>query len=241
LIPNLLNSLKQPKMSSLPERFYSPEHIQFIRACLINTCYLDYCKEVYTIVKFNCIYAYELLFYKNDKTIWDKVFQKNKDMFLYYLELTTDHLSILPKQPRIAYSPTQTSNTYEQITFQEFVDERVNLQKVGYREYQTFIRSMTDSNFKKNLIDKYRNDTEITSLKNYLIYVIQMIISKYINKSEFFTVDEAKDMDISMNPIPYFEYLCRNSNTIDSDIMYSPQVEGFIKLEQSVTANMNIV
>jgi hypothetical protein len=228
-------------MSSLPDRFYSPEYIQFIRACLINACYLDYCKEVYNNVKVNNIYAYELLIYRNDKTIWDKVFQKNKDVFLYYLELTTDHLSILPKQPHISYSPTQTSNTYEQITFQEFVDERVNLQKVGYREYQTFTRSMTDPNFKKNLIDKYKNDSEIISLKNYLIYVIQMILSKYINNSEFFTVDEVKDMDITMNPIPYFEHQNRNSNSIGSSIMYSPQVEGFIQLEQNVTTNINTV
>jgi len=66
-------------------------------------------------------------------------------------------------------------------------------------------------------------------------------LSKYVNNSEFFTVDEVKDMDITMNPIPYFEHQNRNSNSIGSSIMYSPQVEGFIQLEQNVTTNINTV
>jgi hypothetical protein len=179
------------------------------------------------------IYAYEALKLKNDKHLWNGVFQKHNSLFLYYLHLTTDYLSILPKQNRITYTPTQTSNTYNQITFQEFVDDKVNMQKIGYREYQNFIKSMKDYNFKKNLIEKYRNDTEIITLKNYVIYVIQLRLSKEINLSEYFTEEEVSDMDISIQPIPFFEYLYRNSNESE-DKTLSVNAENFISLENSI-------
>jgi len=229
-------------MSSSIESVYSFEYIQFIRANLIKSCYMEFCKEVYDNTLQNSIYAYELLYYKNDKYTWDKVFQKQNDLFLYYLHLTTDYLSILPKLQHIVYSPTQTSSTYEQVTFQDFVDERVNMQQIGYREYQTFIKSMNDYNFKKKLIEKYRIDTETRSLKNYVIYVIQLILSKSVNCSDFFTVDEHNDMNITINPIPYFEYKCRTEKNVSSNETNSPNVESFIKLEtrvlQQITNNI---
>ena len=228
-------------MSSFPNRIYSSDYVRFIRSILINSCYLDYCNEVHINTAKNTIYAYELLNYRNNKHIWDKVFQKVNDLFLYYLHLSTDYLSILPKQQHIVYSPTQTSNTYEQITFQDFVDERVNVQQIGYREYQKFIKSMNDYNFKKKLIEKYRVDTEMRSLKNYVIYVIQLILSKQINNSEFFTIEEKNDMHISMDPIPYFEYLHRSSNSDDLNEINSPNVESFIQLEQRIITSTIIV
>jgi len=174
-----------------------------------------------------------VLNFKNDKQLWNRVFQKHNSLFLYYLHLTTDYLSILPKQNRVIYTPTQTSNTYDQITFQEFVDEKVNMQKIGYREYQNFIRSMNDYNFKKKLIEKYRNDTEMITLKNYIIYVIQLHLSKEINNSEYFTEEELSDMDISVQPIPFFEYLYRNSKK-NEDKTLSVNVESFVSLENSI-------
>jgi hypothetical protein len=221
-------------MSSSIDRFYSQEYVMFIRSKLISSCYLTFCKEVYNCTNnTNCIYAYETLNFKNDKQIWDRVFQKENSLFLYYLHLSTDYLSVLPRQRHILYLPCQTSNTYEQVTFQEYVDKRLNLQSIGYREYQKFIKSMNDYNFKKKLIEKYRIENEIINLKNYVIYVIQLLLSKETNSSEHFTEEELMDMNISTQPIHFFEYLCRSYKKSTSDTL-SVNSETFIALEDSV-------
>jgi hypothetical protein len=119
------------------------------------------------------------------------------------------------------------------------VDELVNIQKVGYREYQNFIKSMNDYKFKSNLIDKYRVELEIRNLKNYIIYVIQLQLSKEVNYSEYFTTEELQDMDISINPIPYFQRLYGNPKD-NNESEYTPmKYEYFLTLESNVFDKLN--
>jgi len=195
---------------------YRPEFIQFIKSCLINTCFTEYCKKVYIVDKTSKDEYLDLLVSsKHDTDLWDSIFNKVSDLFHYYLHLSTNYQSILPDHEAIIYSQQQTSNTYHQLTFQDYIDESVSYEKIGYREYQRFIKSMEDIHFRTNLFEKYKRDSEERALKNYAIYVIQLYISKYIRNSTLFSNNEQEDMDTMMNAIPYFEYLAENNISMD--------------------------
>ena len=194
---------------------YSNDFIRFIKSTLINSCYMEYCKNVYTVADIESQnYKYNLLDYKNEKYIWDNVFNHVNDLLIYYLHLSVDHLDILELQEKVTYTQNRLTSNYEQITFQAFIDNQVNFQTVGYREYQNFIKSMQDPRFKKKMVDKYRMDTELRTLKNHIIYVIHLHLAKHLDCSNMFTDEESLDMDILINAIPYFEHLAKNYWTI---------------------------
>lgn len=177
---------------------YTPEFIKFIRAFLINACFMEYSKQVYEHTKDDS-FTYNLLENKDDKYIWDMIFNKNHDLFQYYLYLSSD----------VNYKQNEMTTTYSQITFQDFIDERITFQMVGYREYQRFIKSMKDLSFKGKMVDKYKADVSSRSLKNHIIYVVMLCVAKQIGNSTNFTSEEKKNMDISLNPIDYFDYLSK--------------------------------
>jgi hypothetical protein len=130
------------------------------------------------------------------------------------LHLSVDHLDILELQNKVTYTQNRLTSNYEQLTFQAFIDNQVNFQTIGYREYQNFIKSMQEPSFKKKMVDKYRLDTELRTLKNHIIYVIHLHLAKHLDCSNMFTDEESADMDIMINAIPYFEHLAKNYWTI---------------------------
>jgi hypothetical protein len=73
---------------------------------------------------------------------------------------------------------------------------------------------MQEPSFKKKMVDKYRLDTELRTLKNHIIYVIHLHLAKHLDCSNMFTDEESADMDIMINAIPYFEHLAKNYWTI---------------------------
>jgi len=199
---------------------YSQEYIHFIKTFLVNACYMEYCKEVYNKIDIipdyeRQTYKYNLLDYKNEKYIWDNVFNKLGDMFMYYLHLSVDHTSILNLHKKENYSQNRLSTIYEQVTFQDFIDEHVNFQKIGYREYQNFVKSMKMPDFKNKMIEKYYTDSAVRTLKNHLVYIVNLHISKQINIDTMFSDEEINDMDIIINSIPFFEQLSINNWTIE--------------------------
>lgn len=177
---------------------YTPDYIKFIRAFLINACFMEYSKQVYEQTK-DDLFTYNLLENKDDKYIWDMIFNKHHELFRYYLYLSSD----------VSYQQNQMTTTYYQISFQDFIDERITFQMVGYREYQRFIKSMQDLSFKGKMVDKYRADVNSRSLKNHIIYVVMLCVAKRIGNSTYFTSEEQQDMDINLNPIAYFDYLSK--------------------------------
>jgi len=190
---------------------YTEEFVKFIKNILTSACYSEYCRQVNKTFQDGnsntAYYKYALVEHKNDKAIWDNVFYKLHDLFTYYLHLSTDYKGILLSQPRIVYEQLHLASTYLQLTFQEYVDEQINFQKVGYREYMNFAKSMQEYKFKAKMVDKYREDTETRNLKNHLIYIIHLHLSEAIENSKYFTMEEKELMDLSINPITYFEYL----------------------------------
>lgn len=230
---------------------YDPAFMQFIKTFLINTCYMEYSKTVYQsndhLTKDE--YVDFILLNKNDTELWDSIFNKANDLFHYYLHLSTNYHSVLPNHQTITYSQQQTSNTYQQLTFQEYIDKSVSYENIGYREYQKFIKSMDDINFRNNLFEKYKRDSEERALKNYLIYVIHLYISKYIRKSTLFSMNELEDMDVMMNAIPYFEYLADNNITLDDirnrsnsiDLDMNMKQIAFLQLQLRVFDTINTI
>ena len=195
---------------------YSNDFIRFIKSTLINSCYMEYCKNVYTVADIESQnYKYNFLDYKNEKYIWDNVFNNVNDLLIYYLYLSVDHLDILNIKNKVTYGQNRLSTIYEQVTFQSFIDDQINFQKVGYREYQNFIKSMKEPSFKNKMVDKYRMDTEIRTLKNHIIYVIHLHLAKHLDCSTMFTDEESADMDTMINVIPYFEHLSKNLWTVE--------------------------
>uniref|UniRef100_A0A6C0LC60 Uncharacterized protein n=1 Tax=viral metagenome TaxID=1070528 RepID=A0A6C0LC60_9ZZZZ len=195
---------------------YSQDFIQFIKSTLVNACYIGYCKQVYASADIESQnYKINLMDYKNKKYIWDNIFNNVKDLLNYYMHLSVDHLDILNTQNKVTYSQNRLSTIYEQLTFQSFVDDQINFQKVGYREYQNFVKSMKDPSFKSKMVDRYRTYMEITTLKNHIVYVIGLHLAKQLDCSTMFTDEECEDMDTMVNAIPYFEHLSKNYWTVE--------------------------
>lgn len=190
---------------------YSTEFIQFIKTYLVNSVYTEYCKEVYSkgdIESQNFIG--DLLDYKNEVYIWDTAFNRVHDLFNYYLHLSVNHMDALNLQNKITYSQNRLSGIYEQVTFQTFIDDQINFQKIGYREYQNFVKSMKDPEFKKKMVNKYNTHIHIRTLKNHIIYVIHLHLAKQTDYATIFTDEEISDMDTMVNMIPYFEHMAKN-------------------------------
>jgi hypothetical protein len=158
---------------------YLENYIQFIKTFLINSCYIEYNKEVYKN-SYNNTHTENVVTFKYDKDIWDTVFCKVDDLLMYYL-------SFISGSESICYSQNKLSSVYNQFTFQEYVDSMVNFQEIGYREYQKFIRSMQNSNFKKNIFNKYQVNSNIKTLKNHIIYIIHLYLSKRHNYFSIFS------------------------------------------------------
>lgn len=195
---------------------YSQDFIQFIKSTLVNACYTGYCKYVYSVADIESQnYKLNLLENKNEKYIWDNIFNNVNDLLIYYMHLSVDHLDILNIQHKVTYTQNRLSTIYEQFTFQSFIDDQINFQKVGYREYQSFIKSMKDPSFKNKMVDKYRTYMEFRTLKNHIVYVIGLHLARQIDCSTMFTDEESVDMDTMINAIPYFEHLSKNDWTVE--------------------------
>jgi hypothetical protein len=203
------------------ETMYSPEYIHFIKTFIINACYMDYCNQIY---EKSCLLTaheidndYKTLLESNNtnKDIWEKVFNKNHDLIRYYFNLTTNFQNILSETPLIYYNQTQLANVYKQTTFQEFIDKIEDEKKQYNHINNKFMNSMKNKNFKDKMVDLYHSETRENTLKNHLIYIIKLHISKQLGKTQFFTDEENNDIDIMINAVPYFEHLSENGWTIE--------------------------
>uniref|UniRef100_A0A6C0H3T2 Uncharacterized protein n=1 Tax=viral metagenome TaxID=1070528 RepID=A0A6C0H3T2_9ZZZZ len=203
---------------------------KFIRNFLVSHCYMEYCK-LCVIVKtcyrqkkivdislsYNgdiittdmpvqeCVdnnkYAFQDKIH--DRVIWNTVFQKLEPVLYYYLyRLLLSH--------SVSISFTHMIQIYDEQTFQDFVDSRMNMQCCGAHEYQQFIQNMKDETFKKNMYSKFENEMALRRLKNHLVYIILVYLKK--NKDTFMTDTEMEYIDTVMDVTAYFEYVSNHMN-----------------------------
>ena len=203
------------------ETMYSSYYIHFIKTFMINACYMEYCNQIYerscllTAHEIENNYKTMLESNNTNKDIWEKVFNKNHDLIRYYFHLTTNFQNILSETPLIYYNQTQLANVYVQTTFQEFID-KIEKEKKQYNDNSNkFMNSMKNKNFKDKMVDLYHSETRENTLKNHLIYIIKLHISKQLGKTQFFTDEEKDDIDIMINAVHYFEHLSENGWTIE--------------------------
>jgi hypothetical protein len=114
----------------------------------------------------------------------------------------------------LRYSQNELSTIYEQLTFQEYINNTMNLHTYGYSEYKKFTNSMQDNKFKANLFLKYEIDSSKKTIKNHIVYIIQLYLVKIIYPNTIFSKEEEICMDFMINAIPFFEHLSNNGWTL---------------------------
>jgi hypothetical protein len=168
----------------------------FLKNFLVNSCYMEFTKQVYEDEADQ--YKESIIKRKDDKEIWDKVFNKLHDPFHYLLITLSDEEKSALRQKKVVY---------EQKTFQEFIDSQVDIKKIGVYDYQRFIKMMEDEGFKNNMVEKYDKEMIKYKLKNELIYLVQLHLCKQQGISKYFTEEEMEDTDIMLDVVPFYEYL----------------------------------
>ena len=114
---------------------------------------------------------------------------------------------------------TETENVFLMKTFQEYIDSAVTLQKVGPYDYQRFIASMKDPEFKNNMVTKYDEYIFENKVKNYLIYVTNLYLSIKFNEANVtcFTDREKNEIENCINIMPFLEFLCKREQMANND------------------------
>ena len=198
------------------------DYVLFIKNFLINFGYTKYCKLVYERDDHEIDdYKKYLIDTLDDIEIWDKLFDELYYPFKYFYtimsdkEIINDHDFILGKH---------TSNTYKCVTFQEYIDSKITLKRVGPADYTNFIKNMTKESFRNNLMSQYESEMYKRTLKNHLIYLIQLQVKYMTYNIEYLTETEKTEIIQYIDIIPYFEYLGKNNwsqETIMNNIDYT--------------------
>ena len=239
------------------EQQYNTEYIKFIKTFIANKCYIKYCLHNCTFktptswaviseqsdtdcaveMRNNCItisqtnnieefHRIQLMENKNDEKIWNKIMNE--------MHIPIKYLTLLYKTTKYGI-PIHNINVFKQQTFQEYIDSLISLKTVGSYEYQRFIKSMQDKSFKNKMIDKYNETIYTNIIKNYIIYVIQLYLARTTNNSTIFTDEEYDEMDISIDLIPYVEFLSKKNLSIDNFRYYQ---EDEIEEKQYIKKNL---
>ena len=181
----------------MSQQKYNEEYVKFIKTFIANNCFTKYCSVV-SEIEGEELYRTKLMEYKNDEEIWNKIMNE--------MHTPLKYLTSLYRRTKYGI-PIHNINIYKQQTFQEYIDSIISLKTVGSYDYQRFIKSMQDENFKNKMVDKYNEQIYTNIIKNYIIYIIQLYLSRKIDSSPMFTDEEYYEMDISIDIIPYIEFL----------------------------------
>jgi len=155
-------------------------------------------------------YKENILKYRYEPDVWKEILNMIHVPMKYLVQLYKN----------IDYEiPQHSIQVYEYKTFQEYVDTYVTLQKAGSYNYQQFIKSMKDPEFKNKVVEKYETSLYENKIKNYIIYVINLYLTAKTNAHQIFTDREQLEMDITVDIMPYLEYISkRDLHTNKHDI-----------------------
>jgi len=188
---------------------YKTEYVKFIKTFIANNCYIKYCLDVTTTDNNEETYRTQLMENKNDVKIWNKIMNE--------MHIPIKYLTLLYKTTTYGI-PIHNITVFKQQTFQEYIDSLISLKTVGSYDYQRFIKSMQENSFKNKMIDKYNETIYTNIIKNYIIYIIQLYLSRTTNSSTIFTDEEYEEMELSIDLIPYIEFLSSKNLGIDNFI-----------------------
>lgn len=146
--------------------------------------------------------------------IWHDIFKEEHVVLNYYAQLLSNYTD------EQQANSNNTLQVYEQETFQEYIDRRVNINTIGTHDYQQFTNNMRDERFHRNMIKKYEAEQFLRKVKNHLIYIIKLYIIKSNNPDVYMTEDEAGEVDTCLDMSSYFKYM-RSNNWMDHTQCYS--------------------
>jgi hypothetical protein len=182
---------------------------------------MKYHKTVYqNIVEPTEQYQLNIITNQDDIAIWDDIFRASYTTLNYFIKL---NMHLTPQNQPVQWegnderyeselSLSQLADVYKTKTFQDYVDSMINIQTIGSADYQTFVVSMENPNFRYKLVNKYHSYVREQQIKNHLIYIIQSHINHRI---------DLMDKNIVLDIIPYFEYLGMNGLSLDNVDDYS--------------------
>jgi len=180
---------------------YSDEYVQFIKNFIVNDCYTKYnilINETKTVGK---THKQLLMEQKNNEDVWKKIMNEH--------HIPMKYLAFLFKKTKYDI-PFTNINVFKQLTFKEHIDSLYTTERWGdnHRQYYSqFWQSYNyDYNFKKQMIEKYHDAMYMNVIKNYIIYIIQLYLSKTIDNSLLFSDKEKAELDIFLDLAVYFEY-----------------------------------
>jgi len=193
---------------------YNTEYVKFIKTFIANNCYIKYCLTLSQRNNNEEFHRTQLMENKNDEDIWNKIMNE--------MHLPIKYLTLLYKTTTYGI-PIHNITIFKQQTFQEYIDSLISLKTVGSYDYQRFIKSMQEESFKNKMIDKYNETIYTNIIKNYIIYIIQLYLARTTNSSTIFTDEEYDEMDISIDLIPYIEFLSKKKLSIDNFRYYQEE------------------
>ena len=178
------------------------DYMYFIIRYFVTHCYSEYCRKIFSYPEEEVGYMANLIKYKDDETVWNEIFQKQHMIMKYYMKL----LEHYPENE----GKLKQASVYLQETFQEFVDRQVNIKTIGPYDYQQFIRSMQDEGFRQKVFEKYEISDNERRVKNNIIYIVQLYLNEKTNTSYYFTDEERNEMDLTLDILPYLQYIAKN-------------------------------
>jgi hypothetical protein len=161
-------------------------------------------------------YKENILKYRYEPDVWKEIMNAIHIPMKYLIQLYKN----------IDYEiPQHSIQIYEYQTFQEYVDSYVTLEKAGTYNYQQFIKSMKEAEFKNKVVEKYEAALYENKIKNYIIYVINLYITAKTNTHQIFTDREQLEMDISVDIMPYLEYISKRDSSKNIDDIKTGSLE----------------
>ena len=169
---------------------------RFLRNFLVTHAYMEYHK----------VSAQEQSAINDSDTLCETIFQSLYPILTYYLErLNCDDYSQIVFEKEIQVFPM--------MTFQDYIDETINIKTIGTHDYQRFTENMKDGGFRTNLYRNFEKSMAMRRLKNHLFFILELHVQRDRNKEAYRTPTESEYIDTVLDATVYFDYLGRRETT----------------------------
>jgi hypothetical protein len=205
---------------------YSEEYKEFVKNALVNQCISEYKRVVFEM---NSVddgteeYTKTLQNVLHDSFVWEIVFKKLEPIFNFYTELENNLIGINDAD-HVFYK--------EDLTFQQYIDEKYNMKTLGPYDFETFCKNMQYEGFSNKMKIQYRINQKKNLVKDHIVFIVGLHICPP-NQNNFrfqYDFEACQQMQPQMvNAVPYFERLQEKGWTID-------QIEEGSLFEQSGNA-----
>jgi hypothetical protein len=230
-------------MSTTP---ITSDYITFIKTFIVNKCVSKYCKQILHQTTddqihedFQTTHLKNIKKYIYDPDVWSEIMTElyTPIQYLIYLYKNNDcHYGI----------HADTENVFLMKTFQEYIDSAVTLQKVGPYDYQRFIASMKEPEFKPtnnsysswSMTDKEINtspegaDLNLHRFKNNMVAKYDEYIFENKIKNYLVYVTNLY-LSIKFNDTNVTNFTDREKNEIENCINIMPFLEFLCKRKQN--------